>query len=197
MLKTPSRIALAFAAFAAILLAATLGTAQTAPASPAAQSGFRAEFLRQLDDVENKIKRLADAVPGEKYSWRPGPGVRSVGEVYMHIAGANFSLPNRLWGAAKADEPGLDLRNLEKLGGDKAKVTEVLGRSFAYLRRAVGATPDADLDRATQIFGHPGTVREGMFLVANHLHEHLGQSIAYARSNGVVPPWSAAQGAGR
>jgi uncharacterized damage-inducible protein DinB len=205
VMKMKSKTALAAAASA--LLCAALAAAQS-PAVPAApaksatpmekssvQTGFRAEFLHQLDDVQKKITSLAEAVPADKYSWRPAPGVRSVGEVYMHIAAANLNLP-RIWGVQPP--AGIDSRGLEKQGDDKAKVAAALQQSFAHIRRAVETTPDADLDKAVKIFDHTGTVREAIFVAANHMHEHLGQSIAYARSNGVVPPWSQGQGpAGR
>jgi uncharacterized damage-inducible protein DinB len=150
-------------------------------------TGYRAEFLGLLDDVQKKILSLADAVPADKYSWRPAPGVRSVGEVYMHLASANFFLPT-LWGVKPPAD--VDVANLEKQGGDKAKVAAALEQSFAHIRRVVDATPDSDLDRQISLFGRPGTVRMAMSVIGNHMHEHLGQSIAYARSNGVVPPWS-------
>ncbi len=170
------------------------------PAAPAmspkpapAQAGFRADFLHQMDDVEKKLVDLAQAVPAEKYSWRPAAGVRSVGEVYMHVASADYFFPT-FWGVAIPQ--GIDPRGLEKQGDDKAKVVAALKGSLAHLRHAVEQASDADLDKPIQMFGHPGTVRQAMFIAANHMHEHLGQSIAYARMNGVVPPWSAGSGAG-
>ena len=200
-MRIKSQTALATVA-AALLCAATAAVAQTPQQKsvtpvqkPQVQTGFRAEFLHQLDDVQKKVLSLAAAVPADKYSWRPAPGVRSVGEVYMHLASANFFLPT-LWGVKPPAD--VDVPNLEKQGGDKAKVAAALQQSFAHIRRVVDSTPDSDLDRTIKIFGHEGTVREAMFIIANHMHEHLGQSIAYARSNGVVPPWSQGQGqAGR
>ena len=183
-----------FGSTAAMALA--LAAAAQSPAAPAAPpksaaTGFRADFLQQLDGVQKKVTSLADAVPADKYTWRPAPGVRSVGEVYMHLASANLFLPT-LWGVKPPAD--VDLPNLEKQGGDKAKVAAALEKSFAHIRRVVETTPDADLDKPVKIFDHQGTVREAMFIIANHMHEHLGQSIAYARSNGVVPPWSKGQG---
>jgi len=155
-----------------------------APAPPA--SGFRAEFLRQLDDAEKKLVDLAQAMPEEKYTWRPAEGVRSVSEVYMHVAGANFFFP-RIIGI----QPPAGLsREMEKIT-DKAKVVETLKQSFEHARQAALNTADADLDKGVKLFGRDSTVREVLLLLATHMHEHLGQSIAYARMNGVVPPWSA------
>jgi uncharacterized damage-inducible protein DinB len=195
MMRTKSLTAAALTlAGIATLVSAGLATAQPAPAKSAtpvakaqATSGYRAEFLGLLDDVQKKILTLADAVPADKYSWRPAPGVRSVGEVYMHLASANFFFPT-LWGVKPPAD--IDVPNLEKQGGDKAKVAAALQASFAHVRQVVSSTSDADLDKPVSLFGHPGTVRMAMSIMGNHMHEHLGQSIAYARSNGVVPPWS-------
>jgi uncharacterized damage-inducible protein DinB len=151
------------------------------------KSGFRAEFLKQLEDVGKKIVELAQAVPEEKFSWRPAEGVRSVSEVYIHLAGANFLLPNN---AGIKPPAGLD-RDMEKNITEKAKVIEILKESFKHVRDAIMETSDADLDKPTKLFGRETTVRDVFLTIALHQHEHLGQSIAYARMNGVVPPWTA------
>jgi uncharacterized damage-inducible protein DinB len=152
-------------------------------------AGFRGEFLHQLDDAQKELVSLAGAIPADKFSWRPAPGVRSVGEVYLHITRSNFGIP-QVWGA-KMDDPSIDLKNLEKLDADKAKTVALLTQSLTFVRHAVENLSDADLDRSISLFGSPGTVRQAMLILSNHMHEHLGQSIAYARMNGVVPPWSA------
>lgn len=156
------------------------GLAQEAP------SGFRGEVLKQIADAEKKTISLAQTMPQEKYSWRPAPGVRSVSEVYMHIAGANFLLPNFI--GAKMP-PGLD-RNMEKTVTDRAKVVEMLQKSFAHIREAVMNMKDEDLNTEVKMFGNTTTKRGALLLMSDHMHEHLGQSIAYARTNGVTPPWS-------
>jgi uncharacterized damage-inducible protein DinB len=157
-----------------------------APAPPT--SGFRAEFLRQLDDVEKKLVDLAQAMPQEKYTWRPAEGVRSVSEVYMHVAGGNFFIP-RVIGVQPPTGIG---RDLEKIT-DKAKVVDTLKQSMAHVRQAALSTSDADLDKPVKFFGRDSTVREVLMILAMHMHEHLGQSIAYARMNGIAPPWSGAR----
>ena len=156
-----------------------------APAAPT--SGFRADFLVQLDMVGKQIVDLAEAVPADKYGWRPAPGVRSISEVYMHIVGGNSYIPGFL---GVKPMPGTD-RGMEKSVTDKARVVELLKQSLAHARSAVLATPDADLDKKVKIFGGAeASERAVIMIIGNHLHEHLGQSIAYARANGIVPPWS-------
>jgi uncharacterized damage-inducible protein DinB len=157
----------------------------SAPAAPV--SGFRADFLVQLDMVGKQIVDLAEAVPADKYSWRPAPGVRSVSEVYMHIVGGNSYIPGFLGVKPMA---GIE-RGMEKSVTDKAKIVEMLKKSMAHARSAVLATPDADLDKKVKIFGgQEASERAVIMIIGNHLHEHLGQSIAYARANGIAPPWS-------
>lgn len=155
-------------------------------AKPAA--GVRADILKQIDAASEKLTALAEAMPADKYGWRPGEGVRSVGEVFAHVAGGNYFLPT-FWGAKIP--AGVDPRGFEKDGGDKAKTMDTLKKSFDHVRQAIEAVPENDLDRVVKLFGQDGSVRAVMLVIASHAHEHLGQAIAYARTNGVVPPWSA------
>ena len=158
--------------------------AAVATPKPAA-AGYNREFAADLDEVQKKIIDLAAAIPAEKYSWRPAEGVRSIGEVYMHIAGGNYFLATFLGMQPPDDMP----KDIEKIT-DKKEVIAALQKSFDHLRTILKNTSDADLEKPVKLFGKPTTHR-GVFVTAlNHLHEHLGQSIAYARMNGIVPPWS-------
>ncbi|HSJ15531.1 MAG TPA: DinB family protein [Longimicrobiales bacterium] len=159
-----------------------------AGAASAQASGFRADVLKDVTAIEAKYVALAEAMPETLMSWRPADGVRSTSEVLMHVALANFMLTNFIGVAPPADMPP---RAAETEWTDRARVMPALKASFAHLRAAVEATPDADLDRAIKMFGQDHTVRSAVLLMDNHLHEHLGQLIAYARGNAVVPPWSA------
>ncbi len=170
---------------------AKAATAPPAGAEAPAPGSIRAMTLRQIVAAQDKLIALAEAMPADKYGWRPGEGVRSVGEVFMHVASANFFLPT-FWGAKVP--AGVDPRNLEKDGADKAKTVAALKQSFEFVHQAVNALPDSDLHKPIKIFGRDAIVAEAMMGIATHDHEHLGQAIAYARMNGVVPPWSAAEG---
>jgi uncharacterized damage-inducible protein DinB len=150
--------------------------------------GVRGSILFQIDQAREKLIALANAMPAEKFGWRPGEGVRTTGEVFNHVAAANFFLPT-FWGAKVP--AGVNPQTLEKeMSGDKAKTIEALNKSFDSAREAILSVPESDLDRKIKLFGQEATVRDAMMVIASHAHEHLGQSIAYARSNGVVPPWS-------
>ena len=177
-------------ALALLLAVASLGSAAAAKAQNAPPSGFKGDAIGNIDYASKELVSLAEAMPAEKYSWRPAPGVRSVSEVYMHVALANYYLTS--FTGVKMPE-GID-REMETKVTDKAKVVEALKKSIDHLRTAITNTPDADLDQKVKAFGRDLSKR-GVFLIAlGHLHEHLGQSIAYARSNGVTPPWSASEG---
>jgi uncharacterized damage-inducible protein DinB len=180
--------------FVAVAICSTVATAQgkgnkSSKVQLNPTKGFRVEFLNELNVVEKKMIDLANAMPQEKYSWRPGEGVRSVSEVYMHIATTNFMLP-QFAGIKPPD--GLD-RNMEKTVTDKVKVLTILKQSFEHIRQAILQTSDAALNKSAKYFGDETTIRGVFFNAATHMHEHLGQSIAYARMNGVVPPWTAAE----
>jgi uncharacterized damage-inducible protein DinB len=146
--------------------------------------GIQSDFLSNFDDTQKKIISLAEAVPAEKYSWRPAEGVRSIGEVYMHIANANYGLPSALG----VKPPAGISRDLEKTVTEKAKILEHLKTSFEHARKALASV--GDLSKPTKLFGRDNTYGGVELLIVTHLHEHLGQSIAYARTNKVTPPWS-------
>jgi uncharacterized damage-inducible protein DinB len=135
--------------------------------------------------VSRQLLALAEATPSEKFSWRPAPGVRSVGEVYMHIAIANFYLLS----VTGAKEPAVEVR-MEKTVTTKADVVDWLKRSLDAVATARSHLKPADYQRKVSIYGKVVTV-DGMYLrIIVHANEHMGQSIAYARMNGIVPPWS-------
>lgn len=158
-----------------------------APLVLAAQgaAGVRADLRAQFDDAAGKIAQLAAAIGQEKYGWRP-TGARSVSEVLMHVVGGNYYLLT-----FAGVQPSKQLaRDAETTVTDKAQVAAELKASFDHVRAAMGRLTDADLDKPATMFGQQTTVRNVYLTTVTHAHEHLGQLIAYARSNGVVPPWS-------
>jgi uncharacterized damage-inducible protein DinB len=159
--------------------------AQPAAGTPA--PGFLADYVAEVDAVGKKLVDLAQAEPADKYGWRPAPGVRSIGEVYMHVVGGNSSIPSFI-GAKRMD--GVT-RDSEKTVTDKAKIVDLLQKSIANARAAGMGVSEADLDKKVKTFGgREMTERQVLLLILTHMHEHLGQSIAYARTNGITPPWS-------
>ncbi len=147
------------------------------------------ELLSDLDNLRGKYVGLAETMPESGYGWRPADGVRSVSEVYMHVAAANFGLASRVTGMSPPEGAegwyGQDAESIT----DKATIVEALGASFDFMAEAIAATGDDRWPEGIELFG-PTSVRGAMTFTLAHCHEHLGQSIAYARMNGVVPPWS-------
>ena len=175
-------------AICAVTLLPLRTPAQDKPAAAApAVTGARGEFLAEISYYEQRFTRLAEAVPADKFSWRPAEGVRSIGEVYAHIAAANYGISRTLGTPPPA---GIDPKAIVALAADKAKTVQALKDSFAHFRGAILAIKDADLSNAQKIFGQDTTIRGAFFLVTGHYGEHLGQSIAYARQNSIVPPWT-------
>jgi len=191
--------------FVLLALVATTAPAPTVLAAeastPAAEAAeppaFLDDYLAEVDRVREQILALAGAMPQEVYTWRPAEGVRSTSEVYLHLAFANYMLPAVAGYAPPADladQLGIDkIQSWDTATSDKAAVAERLSRSFDHLRSTVEGISEADLGATIEFFGQTPTKRQMLLLALGHLHEHLGQAIAYARMNGVVPPWSAAQ----
>jgi len=150
-------------------------------------TGYRSEVLAEVLIQEDKFTRLAEAIPADKYAWRPAPDVRSFAEVFLHVSAANYNLYKLVGTPPPA---GLDIKSLEKSTTDKAKVIATLKDSFAHAKTAIKAMPDADLDKSLDWFGGKNTQRGILLFIVRHAAEHLGQSIAYARFVGVVPPWT-------
>jgi uncharacterized damage-inducible protein DinB len=173
----------------ALLTAGVIGLASAAAGqATGAPKGVRADMLAQLDDAASKLEQLAGAIPEDKLAWRPAQGVRSVGEVLMHVSGGNYFIPTFAGVKAPADAPQ------GENAADRATAIAQMKRSFDHVRAAIRAASDADLDKPTTMFGMQTTYRNVYLTTITHAHEHLGQLIAYARSNGVTPPWSRGQG---
>ena len=177
-----------FMVLAALVSSVVLAQAPAPPGAPAPPPTFGSDWQSDVDGVSKKLVDLAEKMPADKYGWRPAPGVRSVSEVFMHVVGANYLLPSFL--GAKLPE-GFD-RGMETSVTDKAKVVEWLKKSIENAKTVAAGVSAADLDKKVKAFGREISERRVLMIVQTHMHEHLGQSIAYARMNGVTPPWSEA-----
>jgi uncharacterized damage-inducible protein DinB len=147
----------------------------------------RAEMLMHFNTSIRKVIQLAEAMPAERYTWSPAKDVMPVGQVYAHIARYNFYYPSTALGAKLP--AGIRLDTLEAMR-DKAAVVRLLRQSADFARNAITNLPDAQVDAATRLYGRTVPGWAVMVQLVAHMNEHLGQSIAYARSNNVVPPWS-------
>lgn len=198
---TPCRVGLgwsragsarAMALVVAGVLLASVSTLSFGVAHAEAQSvppGFMQEFEGQFGASANKLVALAEAMPASAYAWSPGEGVASVARVFMHIARYNYMYPHENMG--RTTPVAADVyRRWEDDVTEKDEVVSILRASMDYVRGVAGDMDEDRLDRPTVLYGR--TVGEWAVLLqlVTHMNEHLGQSIAYARMNGVVPPWS-------
>ncbi|HEX6693990.1 MAG TPA: DinB family protein [Longimicrobiales bacterium] len=193
-LSTALSFAVLFAGSAGAAAFATPVSAQARAAAPAAPSALTADMLRSIDEVQEKLTGLGNALSAEQYAWRPMEGVRSAGEVLMHVAADNYLLPVMMGvpapAATKITADYKTAQAFEQQKLDKAATLAALAASFDHLEKAVASVPESRMNDKLQVFGQEMTVRGFLLMSTTHLSEHLGQMIAYSRSNKVTPPWS-------
>jgi uncharacterized damage-inducible protein DinB len=169
------------------LLSFLAAAAASAQAPALAPEGLWQGYDGEWEHVTQQLIALAEATPPEKFSWRPAAGVRSTGEVYMHIAVSNFYLLSVTGPNMPAE---LDDDDVDKKITSKPEVIAWLKRSLDAVKVAHAAAKPNDLKRKVKIFDRDATA-DGIYLrIIVHANEHMGQLIAYARMTGVVPPWS-------
>jgi len=167
------------------------------------KAGFRGEFLWELEIATRQSMAMAEAIPAEKYGWRPDAGARAISEVFVHVATGNFMLldaigvpaPMDLYSQVAVDGQerfsGLIRRNDELVDcvREKNAVVALLRRSLQAVNQSFNQASDRELDRRLHFFGEETTVRRVYLRLLAHTHEHMGQMIAYLRFNGFAPPW--------
>lgn len=153
-----------------------------------------ADVLRDIDQVQGKLLQLAKAMPEATYGWKAG-AARTTSEVFQHVAADNYFLPTAVGAAAPAmtgiktgDYPTVQAYETRKASRDE--VIAEMEKSFAHLKQALSGITPAQLSESINMFGQSFTKQQFLILTATHLHEHLGQMIAYARANNIKPPWS-------
>ena len=165
--------------YAVCALAVALVPFARAQSQPA---GLQAAFAKDAGTLSDKFTGLAHVMSG-KYNWKPGQGVRSVGDVFNLIVKENGLLAGVLSGTPNTGSSPAPITDPEKL-------QEALKASYANLQKAITGLSDNDLQTTVKLFGRDWTKEVALMHILADQHEHLGQSIAYARSDGVAPPWS-------
>jgi len=159
------------------------GAVGAGPSSGAGAAGRnQAAFGKDAGTLSEKFTGLARVMSG-KYDWKPGQGVRSVGDVFNLIVRENGMLAGVLSGTPNTGAQPAPI-------ADPEKMQEALKASYVNLQKAITGLSDNDLQTPVKLFGRDMTKQAALMLIIEDQHEHLGQSIAYARTNGVVPPWS-------
>ena len=159
-----------------------LAVALMVPLAQAQPEKIQTAFGQDAGTLSDKFTGLAHVMAG-KYDWKPGQGVRSVADVFNLIVTENGMLAGALSGAPNAGASPAPITDPEKM-------QEALKASYANLQKTITGLSDDDLQTRVKLFGEDMTKQDALMLILEDQHEHLGQSIAYARTNGVVPPWS-------
>ncbi|MDE2730448.1 MAG: DinB family protein [Bacteroidota bacterium] len=146
-------------------------------------SAYLGALVSDFDGSSSKINQLAEAIPAELYDWRPSEGVRSVSEALMHVVLANYYFSTALGHSAPEEMP-------EESLADKDAIKAHLMASQDLVREAINMHTSSDLAETMPMFGQEMSRYGVLMIVTGHSHEHLGQMIAYARSNNIAPPWS-------
>jgi len=150
---------------------------------------LRPQVLVDLDQVQQRFIALAQAIPADKYTWRPADGVRSIAEVYLHVAAANYNIPELIGGQVP---DRVKAKDWEKSTTDKDKIIAELKLSFANAADVITKLPTSDIATPLPKLGPDAVKGDVEYFFMTHMREHFGQSIAYAREVGVTPPWTAA-----
>ena len=175
--------------WAARALVLSLIVAACTPALAASQSpaDIGAEAMGHFDASMGKVFALAEAMPEDLYGWSPGEGVMPVARVYAHITRYNFMYLADNMGVPAPD--GLDVDGIESIT-DKSAILELMSQSMVHVKQAMDTMSAHELGSPTVLYGRDVAKWAVLVQLVAHMNEHLGQSIAYARMNGVVPPWS-------
>ena len=174
-------------------VAAALAVSLAVPGSAQSEK-VMADLVQAVNNVEQKLMALAKALPDAAWAWRPGAGTRSSSEVFQHVAADNYYLPV-LAGVPAPDATGIKTEYKTAAAYETRKISkdEILAdltASFGHLKQAMEKTTAAQLSEMVDMFGQSRSKQQVWILTTTHLHEHLGQMIAYARANNIKPPWS-------
>ena len=149
---------------------------------------MKAQALADLQIVQKKMVDLVNAIPADKLTWRPAADSRSFAEVFLHVAGERYQILG-LGGAAPP--AGFDGKTFEKSTTDKAQIVAELNRSWEFTQKTLNGMSNADFAKPLPKLGPQANAGDVVYILVADAHEHLGQLVAYARENSIVPPWTA------
>jgi uncharacterized damage-inducible protein DinB len=148
---------------------------------------MKAQALLDLETMQKKFVDLANAIPADKLTWRPAPDARSFAEVFLHVSAERYGILHLMG----VDTPaGFDGKALEKSTTDRAQIVAELNKSWEFAQKSINAMTNADFAKPLPKLGPQANAGDVVYILIADAHEHLGQSVAYARENGIVPPWT-------
>jgi len=163
-------------------------SAQNSTADHTAPSyDMKAQSLLDLEAVQKKFVDLAKVLPADKLTWRPSPDSRSFAEVFLHVSAERYQILGLMGVAAPA---GFNGNTFEKSTTDKVRIAEELNKSWDFTQKAINDMTNADFAKRVPKLGPQANEGDVVYILVTDAHEHLGQMIAYARVNGIVPPWT-------
>jgi uncharacterized damage-inducible protein DinB len=148
---------------------------------------MKAQALVDLEQMQKKFVELASALPADKLTWRPSADSRSFAEVFLHVAAERYGILGMLGAETPA---GVDRKALEKSTTDRSRIVEELNKSWDFAKKTILAMPNAEFAKLLPKLGPQANAGDVIYILVADNHEHLGQSIAYARENGIIPPWT-------
>jgi hypothetical protein len=176
-----------------LLMAFSIGASAQSPYTPdstdhtAPSYDMKGQALVDLQGVQKKFVDLANALPADKLTWRPSPDSRSFAEVFLHVAGERYGILGLMGTTPPA---GFDGKTFEKSTTDHARIVEELNKSWDFTQKAINGMSNADFAKLLPKLGPQANAGDVIYILVADAHEHLGQSVAYARENGIVPPWT-------
>ncbi|HEV3308716.1 MAG TPA: DinB family protein [Candidatus Sulfotelmatobacter sp.] len=182
----------AFLLLVALSVGATGASAKSSDAAASADHtapsyDMKGQALVDLQAVQKKFVELANAVPSDKLTWRPSQDSRSFAEVFLHVAGERYGILALMGTTPPA---GFDGKTFEKSTTDRARIVEELNKSWEFTQKAINGMSNTDFAKLLPKLGPQANAGDVVYILVADAHEHLGQSVAYARENGIVPPWT-------
>lgn len=187
MNRLMARSALIMACLGASFFSAAAQTSDAADHT-APSYDMKAQSLVDLERVQKKFVDLANAVPADKLTWRPSEDARSFAEVFLHVSGERYQILALGGATPPADFNG---KTFEKSTTDKSRIVEELNKSWDFTQKTINGMSNADFAKLLPKLGPQANAGDVIYILVADAHEHLGQLVAYARVNGIVPPWTA------
>jgi len=148
---------------------------------------MKGQSLADLQVVQKKFVDLAKAIAADKYTWRPSADSRSFAEVFLHVVGERYGILGLMGATPPA---GFDRKTFEKSTTDRARIVDELNKSWEFTQKTINGMTNADFAKLLPRLGPQANAGDVVYILVADAHEHLGQIVAYARVNGIVPPWT-------
>jgi uncharacterized damage-inducible protein DinB len=148
---------------------------------------MKGQSLADLQAVQKKFVDLANAIPADKLTWRPSADSRSFAEVFLHVVGERYGILGLMGATPPA---GFDRKTFEKSTTDRARIVDELNKSWEFTQKTINGMTNADFAKLLPKLGPQANAGDVVYILVADAHEHLGQIVAYARVNGIVPPWT-------